>query len=80
MQVLSAILVLVLGAGLFAGGLLWPGMYDVGILVMVIGAVGVAVRAVEWARWLLRPEPQPSGPAAAGAAEPRSRECEHGHH
>ena len=48
-----------LGAGLTAAGILWSGLYDIGILVLIVAAVGIVVRAGDWARVLL----------ARGAAE-----------
>ena len=44
-----------LGCGLTAAGLLWPGLYDIGILVLIVAAIGVVVRVGDWARiWLAR--------------------------
>jgi hypothetical protein len=44
-----------LGCGLTAAGVLWPGLYDIGILVVIVAAIGVVVRAGDWARvWLAR--------------------------
>lgn len=42
-----------LGAGLTAAGILWSGLYDIGILVLIVAAVGLVVRAGDWARVLL---------------------------
>ena len=42
-----------LGAGLTAAGMLWSGLYDIGILVLIVAAVGIVVRAGDWARILL---------------------------
>ena len=56
-----------LGAGLTAAGMLWPGLYDIGILVVIVAAIGMVVRAGDWARVLL------SGRAADGRDEPASR-------
>ena len=44
-----------LGCGLTAAGVLWSGLYDIGILVLIVAAVGVVVRVGDWARvWLVR--------------------------
>jgi len=50
--VFAALAVFLLGAGLTALGLVTPTMYDVGIMVMLISAIGFAVRTVDWLRWL----------------------------
>ena len=42
-----------LGCGLTAAGMLWSGLYDIGILVMIVAAIGIVVRAGDWARILL---------------------------
>jgi hypothetical protein len=42
-----------LGAGLTAAGVLWSGLYDIGILVLIVAAVGIVVRFGDWARVLL---------------------------
>ena len=42
-----------LGGGLTAAGMLWSGLYDIGILVLIVAAVGIAVRVGDWARVLL---------------------------
>jgi hypothetical protein len=34
--------------------MLTPTMYDIGIMVVFIGAIGVVVPAAEWLRWLWR--------------------------
>jgi hypothetical protein len=39
-----------LGCGLTAAGMLWPGLYDIGILVLIVAAIGIVVRAGDWAR------------------------------
>jgi hypothetical protein len=42
-----------LGCGLTAAGMLWSGLYDIGILVVIVAAIGVVVRVGDWARvWL----------------------------
>lgn len=51
---IAAAVVLLLGAGLTALGLVNPTMYDIGIVVLLIAFVGVAVRVVDWWRWLRR--------------------------
>ncbi len=44
-----------LGCGLTAAGVLWSGLYDIGIMVLIVAAIGVVVRAGDWARvWLAR--------------------------
>jgi hypothetical protein len=43
-DVVPAVLVMVLGLGLGALGLLLPDMYVVGLIVLVIGGIGVLVR------------------------------------
>ncbi len=45
---IAATLVFLLGAGLTASGVLWSGMYDIGILVMFVGVVGMVVRLGHW--------------------------------
>ena len=30
--------------------MLWPGLYDIGILVLIVAAIGIVVRAGDWAR------------------------------
>ncbi len=42
-----------LGGGLTAAGILWPGLYDIGILVLIVAAIGIVVRVGDWARVLL---------------------------
>jgi hypothetical protein len=44
--------VFLLGAALTALGVVEQLMYDIGIMVMFIGLVGIAVRSVELLRWL----------------------------
>jgi hypothetical protein len=47
-----------LGCGLTAAGMLWSGLYDIGVLVLIVAAIGVVVRAGDWARvWLARRAP-----------------------
>jgi hypothetical protein len=38
--------------GIGALGLLEPDLYVIGIVIVIIGAIGVAIRAVDWLRWL----------------------------
>jgi hypothetical protein len=52
--VLAALLVVLLGLGIGALGLLLPDMYVVGLVVVVIGGVGVLVRLADWAGWIRR--------------------------
>jgi hypothetical protein len=47
-DMLSAVLVMVLGLGLGALGLLLPDMYVVGLIVLVIGGIGVLVWLGDW--------------------------------
>jgi hypothetical protein len=49
---LHAGLVFLIGCGLTALGLVTPTMYDIGIVVILIGLVGLVVRSVEILRWL----------------------------
>ena len=63
-----------LGCGLTAAGMLWPGLYDIGILVLIVAAIGVVVRAGDWARvWLARraagDQHEPASPRAANGGE-----------
>jgi hypothetical protein len=53
----------VFGAGLTAAGMLWRGLYDIGILVLIVAAVGIVVRVGDWGRVLLARRPD-GGPAA----------------
>ena len=48
----SALLVVLGGVGIGALGLLEPDMYVVGIVIVIVGAIGVAVRTVDRLRWL----------------------------
>lgn len=49
---LHATVVFLLGCGMIALGLITPTMYDIGIVVVVIGLVGFAVRFGDLLRWL----------------------------
>jgi hypothetical protein len=52
---LAAGTMFLLGAGLTAAGMLWPGLYDIGILVLIVAVTGIVVRAGDLARvWLAR--------------------------
>lgn len=59
---LEALAVVLLGGAIFAVGIVLQPFYDIGIVVVLIGLVGVAVRGGSWIRWLLR---------TLSAAEPR---------
>jgi hypothetical protein len=64
-----------LGAGLTAAGTLWPGLYDIGIMVLIVAAIGIVVRAGDWARVLLARWPasgrdEPAGQRAGGGERP----------
>lgn len=48
----TAIAVFLFGCGLVAAGLLWAGLYDIGILFMFLGLIGIGIRTVDWLRWL----------------------------
>ncbi len=63
-----------LGCGLTAAGMLWSGLYDIGILVLIVAAIGVVVRAGDWARvWLARraagDQNEPAAPLGANGGE-----------
>ncbi|MGH3287876.1 MAG: hypothetical protein ACRDPD_24795 [Streptosporangiaceae bacterium] len=66
-----------LGGGLTAAGILWPGLYDIGIVVLIVAAVGVVVRVGDWARVLLARQQQagrlegPVSPHGHGGGELR---------
>jgi hypothetical protein len=59
------------GAGLTAAGMLWSGLYDIGILVLIVAAAGIVVRAGDWARVLLacRPADEPAARRGLGGGE-----------
>ena len=44
--------VMLLGIGIGFLGLLVPDLYAVGAVVLIIGAIGVLVRSVDWYRWI----------------------------
>jgi hypothetical protein len=46
----SALLVMLLGLGIGALGLLVPDLYVVGLIVILIGGIGVLVRLGDWYR------------------------------
>ena len=49
---IAALAVFLIGAGLTALGLVFPTMYDIGIMVIFIGVIGFVVRTIDWLRWL----------------------------
>lgn len=49
---IAAGLLLLTGFGLTALGLVEHTMYDIGIIVVLIAAVGVVVKLVDWITWL----------------------------
>jgi hypothetical protein len=51
---LASVLVMLLGAGICASGVLVVDLYFAGVVVFAIGAIGFLVWAVEWAVPLLR--------------------------
>jgi hypothetical protein len=63
---MSAGALFLLGCGLTAVGIVWPDMYDVGILIAIVAAIGIVVRVGDWARvWLgRRAAADPGGPAS----------------
>jgi hypothetical protein len=57
--VIEAFLVVLLGAGLMALGTVESTMYDIAVVVILVGLIGILIRAVEWAKWYwLRMHPQ----------------------
>ena len=53
----SALLVVLLGMGFFALGLLLPDLYVVGLIVILIGGIGVLVRLGDWYQTSRRSQP-----------------------
>jgi hypothetical protein len=51
---LAALLVTLLGIGLGVAGLWQSVLYDVGVMVTFLGAIGVLVRLGDWVRWWSR--------------------------
>jgi hypothetical protein len=49
---LAAFGVVLLGLAIGALGLITPTMYDVAVVVVFIGLIGIAVRALDLARWI----------------------------
>ncbi|MGN6129361.1 MAG: hypothetical protein ACTHOK_03380 [Nocardioidaceae bacterium] len=47
-----ALLVTLIGIGASVAGMLQPDLYDIGIMVTFLGAIGVLVRLVDWVRFL----------------------------
>ncbi len=41
-----------LGAGLTAAGMLWSGLYDIGIMALAVAVIGMVVRVLDWVRTL----------------------------
>jgi hypothetical protein len=52
--VAAALMVTLVGFGIVALGLVQQDFYEIGIVVVFIGGVGVLIRTVEWLRWLMR--------------------------
>jgi len=50
----AALLVTLVGFGIVALGLVQQDFYEIGVVVVFIGGVGVLVRTAEWLRWLMR--------------------------
>ncbi len=48
---LAALIATLVGIGIALAGMLQPDLYDVGIMVTFLGAIGVVVRLVDWLRW-----------------------------
>jgi hypothetical protein len=44
LRMMAAGALFLLGCGLTAAGMLWPGLYDMGILVLIVAAIGIVVR------------------------------------
>ena len=68
---LAAGALFLLGGGLTAAGMLWSGLYDIGILVLIVAAIGIVVRTGDWARVLLAR--WPAGDRGAPASPPGGR-------
>jgi hypothetical protein len=47
-------MVTLVGFGIVALGLVQQDCYEIGVVVVFIGLVGVLVRTAEWLRWLMR--------------------------
>ena len=54
--------------------MLWPGLYDIGIMVLIVAAIGIVVRVGDWARVLLAGlaggRDAPAAPRAGGGERP----------
>jgi hypothetical protein len=48
----TAMAVVLVGGACAALGLVEPTMYDIALVVIFVGLVGVVVRLVDWLRWL----------------------------
>lgn len=59
----AAGMLFLLGAGLTAAGMLWSGLYDIGILVLIVAAIGIVVRIGDLARPAGRPDGRRTGRA-----------------
>ncbi|HEY0561649.1 MAG TPA: hypothetical protein VGD03_15305 [Frankiaceae bacterium] len=47
----TAMAVVLVGCACAALGLVEPTMYDIALVVIFVGLIGVAVRLVDWLRW-----------------------------
>jgi hypothetical protein len=75
MTMMAAGALFLLGAGLTAAGMLWPGLYDIGIMVLTVAAIGIVVRVGDWARvrlarWPAGGRDEPAAPRAGGGERP----------
>jgi hypothetical protein len=49
---IAVLVTFLLGAGLTAAGALWSGLYDIGILILLVACIGAVVRIGDWLRVL----------------------------